>query len=373
VLLRAGDDRRARERDDRGASAIAPFVVPALAAGAVVIVAVGLSERVVPWLVTLERSGAAGGRLQAPLGYWNAMGAVAAIGLALCAGLAGDPARGGRTRKLAAATAPVLGAGLVLTFSRGALLAAAVGLGVVLLARPSRGQALAAGVVAAGAVVAGVVAALLPAVTDLEGARTAQGAVLGAVLVASGAAAALGQRALARNDGGRRFALPRPALLAVGAAVAVAGALALVVALDADRDEPAFGATAERLGSVQTNRSEYWGVALGTWADHPLVGAGSGAFQVEWLRERTIPEGARDAHSLPIETAAELGLAGLLALGLLAGGVVAAAARIGPSGAAAAYGALAAWTVHVCLDWGWEMPSVTLFAVLLAAAVASDP
>ena len=49
------------------------------------------------------------------------------------------------------------------------------------------------------------------------------------------------------------------------------------------------------------------------------------------------------------------------------------AARSGPSGAAAAYGALAAWTVHVCLDWGWEMPSVTLFAVLLAAAVASDP
>jgi hypothetical protein len=25
--------------------------------------------------------------------------------------------------------------------------------------------------------------------------------------------------------------------------------------------------------------------------------------------------------------------------------------------------------VHVCLDWGWEMPSVSLIAVLLAAGV----
>jgi hypothetical protein len=53
------------------------------------------------------------------------------------------------------------------------------------------------------------------------------------------------------------------------------------------------------------------------------VGAGSGAFQVEWLRERTIAEGAHDTHSLPLETAAELGLAGLVALGLLVAGVLA--------------------------------------------------
>jgi len=356
-----------------------PFVVPALAAGAVAIVLAGLSERLAPWLVTLERSAAAGGRLQAPLGYWNAMGAVAAIGLALCAGLAGDPARATRTRALAAAAAAPLGAGLVLTFSRGGLLAAAAGLAVVLVARPSAAQVRAAGLVAAAAGVAGVAAALLPAVKDLEGARTAQGTVLTAVVIAVAAAAAAGQRALARREARRDLAtragaLPRPRLLAVAAAVVVAGCVALVVAADADRDEPAFGATAERLGSVQTNRFAYWRVAISSWADHPLLGAGSGAFQVEWLRERTIAEGARDAHSLPLETAAELGLAGLLALGLLGAGALTAAARLqrdAPGMGAAAFGALAAWGVHVCLDWGWEMPSVTLFAVLLVAAVCA--
>jgi hypothetical protein len=358
---------------------VAPFVVPALAAGAVVIVLVGLSERLVPWLVTLERSGAAGGRLQAPLGYWNAMGAVAAIGLALCAGLAGDPARPVRVRAAAAAAAPALGAGLVLTFSRGGLLAAAAGLAVVLLARPSPAQARAAALAIAGAAVAGVAASLLPAVTDLEGARTGQGTALAAVVLAAAAATAFGQHALMRREARgdlatRAVTLPRPRLLAAAAAIVVAGCLALVVAADADREEPAFGATAERLGSVQSNRFAYWRVAISAWGDDPLLGAGSGAFQVEWLRERTIAEGARDAHSLPLETAAELGLAGLLALGLAVAGVVAGAVRLqrrAPGAGAAAFGALAAWAVHACIDWDWEMPSVTLFAVLLAAAVAA--
>jgi O-antigen ligase len=171
-------------------------------------------------------------------------------------------------------------------------------------------------------------------------------------------------------------ALPRPRLLAAGAVLAVLGCLALVVAADAGRDEPAFGATAERLGSVESNRFAYWRVALSAWADDPILGAGAGAFQVEWLRERDIAEGARDAHSLPLETAAELGVLGLLALGALVAGVAGAAVRLqrrAPGAGAAAFGALAAWSVHVCLDWGWEMPSVSLFAVLLAAALIPPP
>jgi hypothetical protein len=357
ALLRAGAARTA---------------VPALAASAFAIVLVGLSERLAPWLVTLERSRAAGGRLQAPLGYWNAMGAIAAIGVVLCAGLAGDPARALRTRVIAAAGASTLGAGLILSFSRGALLAAAAGLAVVLLARPSPAQLRAAVVTVAAAAVAGVVAALLPAVKDLEGARTSQGAVLTAVIVVAALGAALAQRALSRREDTRVISLPRPRLLAAAAVVAVVGCVALVVAADAGNDEPAFGATAQRLGSVQSNRFAYWKVAVSTFAEHPLVGAGSGAFGVEWLRERTIAEAARDAHSLPIETGAELGLAGLLALALLIGGVLAGAVRlqrVAPGAAAAAFGGLAAWGVHVCLDWGWEMPSVSLTAILLAAAV----
>ena len=63
------------------------------------------------------------------------------------------------------------------------------------------------------------------------------------------------------------------------------------------------------------------------FAEHPLAGVGSGGFRVEWLRERPFKEPAEDAHSIYLETAAELGLLGLAALALLFGGVTACAGR----------------------------------------------
>ena len=366
----------------------ARWVVPALAAGTVAIVLAGLSERLVPWLVTLERSPAAGDRLSAPLGYWNAMGATAAIGLVLCAGIAGELARPARLRAAAAAAAPLLGVGIALSYSRGAILMAGTGLAVVLLLRPRGPQIRAFAIAVAAGGGAAVVALVMPDVSNLaaaEGRRSLQGALLAGVLLAAGAAAAKAQHLAAardaREDDGsgegsaaarRLTARPRlvTAVIVVVAAAAVAG---LAAAESGPRSgDPAFGAQAERLGSVQSNRYRYWQVAVATWADHPLAGAGSGAFAVEWLRRRTVAAAARDAHSLPLETAAELGIAGLLALGLLAAGVIAALVRLqrpAPGSLAAAAGGLAAWSVHAMLDWAWEMPSVTLLAVLLAAVV----
>jgi hypothetical protein len=364
------------------AIAVLPAVVPvavaeaSLAAAAVFVTGYGLSERVVPWLVDLQGSDAAGGRLHQPLGYWNAMGAVAAVALVIVAGIAGDPRRGMRARALAAAAAPLAGAGVALSFSRGALLAAAVGLAVTVLARPARPQLRASVLAVAVAVAAGTVAASLPAVTDLRGARDAQGALLGAVLVACAAAAALAQAALARRERGRDGEpLPRGARRAIGAVAAVVAVTALVLLAAGDRGArtgtPEFGATASRLSSVQSSRYAYWRVAVETWADHPLTGTGAGGFAVEWLRHRTVPEAARDAHSLPLETAAELGLLGLLALAAFAGGVVAAGRRIPSPGAAGLFGGLAAWTAHACIDWAWELPGDALFGLLLAAAIVS--
>jgi hypothetical protein len=85
-----------------------------------------------------------------------------------------------------------------------------------------------------------------------------------------------------------------------------------------------------------------------------------------------VPEVVRDAHSLPIETAAELGIVGLLALALFAGAVgwgAARAYRLDPVATAGPIAALAAWSVHAGLDWLWELPAVTLPALLLAAAL----
>ena len=100
------------------------------------------------------------------------------------------------------------------------------------------------------------------------------------------------------------------------------------------------------------------------FADHPLNGVGSGGFAVEWLQRRDIAEGVRDAHSLYLETAAELGLVGLPRWPLFLGGIVLAARR-GRSRAVVA--ALVAFALHAGLDWDWELPALTLTALLLAA------
>jgi hypothetical protein len=74
VLFRAGWVQRVLE--------------PALAGGALVVTVYALSERLLPDLVTLNHSVTAGGRLEQPLTYWNASGALAAIGVVLCVRLA---------------------------------------------------------------------------------------------------------------------------------------------------------------------------------------------------------------------------------------------------------------------------------------------
>jgi O-antigen ligase len=102
---------------------------------------------------------------------------------------------------------------------------------------------------------------------------------------------------------------------------------------------------------------------------------GAGGFAVEWQRERPAGSaGAVDAHSLYVETAAELGLVGLAALALLLGSIAACAARALRLDFALAAGptaALAASGFHAGLDWDWEMPALTLIAVLLAGVVVA--
>ena len=142
--------------------------------------------------------------------------------------------------------------------------------------------------------------------------------------------------------------------------------------MTADRSPTDYSQATGRLASAQSNRYEYWRVAAGAFADHPLLGVGAGGFQVEWLRERRFEESVRDAHSLYLETAAELGLAGLAALLAMLAGVALAARRAAMPAATAA---CAAWALHAGLDWDWEMPALTLAALLLAAALcaAAEP
>src|SRR5205823_5637512 len=77
--------------------------------------------------------------------------------------------------------------------------------------------------------------------------------------------------------------------------------------------------SAQRLVTLSNDRYAYWGVAVRAFAAHPLIGVGTNGFREEWLAHRPLREITRDAHSLYIETAAELGLVGIALLLTLIG------------------------------------------------------
>ena len=66
-------------------------VEPLLGLGAFVVVGYGIVGRLLPGIVDPEVRRTALGRLEQPLTYWNAVGALAAIGFTLGARVLGDP------------------------------------------------------------------------------------------------------------------------------------------------------------------------------------------------------------------------------------------------------------------------------------------
>ena len=361
---------------------------PVLAAGALLAALYGLAGRLLPDLVEQDLSRRALGRLEQPLTYWNAMGALTAIALVLCARMAGDAERPRAVRVAALAGAVPLGAALYLTYSRGALAALAVGLTALAVLVRGREPLAALGATLLAAVAGAVTVAAFPAVADGEVDPGGQGPAALAVLVAvTAAAAALGAWWRSRPASGADSAATpegagaagRARLVRVGAivalAIALAGGLAVSVASVERVRSGGEGADAARLRSLDSQRYDYWRVALDSFASNPIAGVGAGGFSVEWLRERPAGSaGAADAHSLYAETAVELGLVGLAALGLFIGAIAACvprALRRDPVLVAGPVAALAAFAFHAGIDWDWELPALTLVAVLLAAVVVA--
>ena len=102
--------------------------------------------------------------------------------------------------------------------------------------------------------------------------------------------------------------------------------------------------------------------------DHPIAGSGAGTFVREWYQHRRIRADVQDAHSLYLETLAELGVIGLaLLLWLLAVPVLAAARIRDKPFVAGAFGAYVAYAAHTAVDWDWELPAVTFAGVFCGA------
>ena len=335
-------------------------------------------------------------RLGFPLTYWNALGLLAALGLILCLSLTSDERESSPVRVLAAAAMPVLAATLLLTFSRGAMAVSVLALAVYVVLAHNRGLItglLAAAPLTALAVVRAYEADLLASDAPTSPAAVIQGHELAEVVLLCAAGAAVIRGILLLVDSQlRRIDVSggeRRGVLAAGAGVLALAALVVAVAADLptqiDRQYREFArgppiqstgtATRDRLASASSPaRLDYWRVARQAYGEAPLAGQGAGAFETEWTQRRRNPDSpAVDAHSLYLETAAELGVVGLLLLvtalvSILVG--LAWSAR-GPYRApwVALLCCVGAWMVHAAVDWDWEMPAISI-GVFAAGGIA---
>ena len=376
----------------------ARLMVLGIAAAAVAVAVAALASRTLPEIVS-RSPGLNLDRLAYPITYWNGLGLLAAVGAVLCAHLTCHESEPAWAKRLAAAALPLLAATVHATLSRGAALAALLGVAVYLiLTRPPALLSVGAAVVVptAGALVAAQVATAdrFTAVTP-DAATLADGRWLALALAACALAAGvlrgtagrvLARRAEQREPRRRRVAVRASwrwlAAASVAGVLTVALVTGVVSAYHEQRSGKGAPAGASRLlGTGSSGRSAYWAVALKSAKDHPILGQGAGTFDLAWARQREVARlSVHDAHSVYLETLGELGPVGLalllIALGTIALGLLRRVRRGGPDAAlwAALLTVSLAWLVHAGVDWDWELPAVSvwLFAVG-GAALAEQP
>jgi O-antigen ligase len=141
----------------------------------------------------------------------------------------------------------------------------------------------------------------------------------------------------------------RPAIVVACVAGAIVAAAALIASLGRDNI-----------------RRSYWNAALHDYAAHPVLGSGAGSFGRYWALHKTTKLGALDAHSLFLESLAELGLVGLALVVAYLVTVLLAARAGGGRWRAVTTAAFATYVVHTGIDWDWELPATTLPGIVLA-------
>jgi O-antigen ligase/polysaccharide polymerase Wzy-like membrane protein len=366
----------------RGA-AVAGGVVAATAA----VATYSMVSRLYPGTFGMYTTGGGYGRLYQPIGYWNGLGAFVVIGIVLALGFA---ARGGMlTRMFAAAALIPLAPTLYLTFSRGALVGLGAGL-VALVALDTRRVQLIVATAAGGIGAAGAVLAVHshPGLTTYYrhiGTQTAQGARTAARIVSL---VPLGMGSAALLSGlEARFTVSRAAKTIAGAGMVLAACAAVALAVNRfgnpvdlvhsavhtfEKPAPTFkgGDLNLRLLSLSPNgRVIFWKAAWHDFTAHPAIGSGAGTFARYWLDHRPVHIQVRNAHSLYLETLAELGVAGLaIVLVALLPPLWAGMRQRSHPLAAPVMAAYIAFLVHTGGDWTWQLPGVGLAAVACGAA-----
>jgi hypothetical protein len=332
-------------------------------------------------------------RLQEPLGYWNALALFVVLGVPVALALAADSTRSARSRLTAACALQLMLLTVGLSESRGGLLAVALAAIVGIAAGRERLRSLLCLCLA-------IVASLPPLAFGLTvhaltttgvslSSREGAGGLLALVLVGALAGLVACGRwllALERRLGveSRRARGVRRLVLSTVAAVLVA---ALVATSLSSRGftgtfshawrsftvtQTVSNSNPNRLLSADSYRWTWWKEAAGAFSDRPLGGWGAGSFGVVHLlyRRDTLP--VQQPHSVPLQFLAETGVLGaVLGVGslVLLLGAAARSVRRRPPGserllAAALLAGAFAYGIHSLYDWDWNIPAVTLPALV---------
>jgi O-antigen ligase len=366
-----------------------------IAIGVTITVLLGLASRLLPHVLEIAEGLGTGPRLRYPLGYWNANGALCGIAIAMLLWLSRN-ARWNGLRWIAVAAMPAMMLTLYFTYSRGGLLALAIG--ALCMIALSRDRLWMLGTLA----IAGLGA--LPALLAVPGydsladnfnrqASVDQGASVLLILLA-GIAVSVGLFALWRRQeerGGSRVRraveLSRDPKVLRGAAIALA-VVAVVAAIAVggrawnsfSNSDLAFPTNpAQHFSDFSSaGRHDFWRVAVDAFDEKPLLGHGAGSYQFSWDRLRSIDLTVIDAHSLYLEAFAELGLLGGLIVLALFGtvlwvGISAWRAASGPrrEAHAALFAAMLLFAIAAGFDWFWEIAGLGAVFCLAAGALVA--
>jgi tetratricopeptide (TPR) repeat protein len=386
----------------RGRQAIR-FMVYGLATGIVAIAVVALLSRLhFQWFAVPQVLPGSTKRLSFPIGYWNALAALVAIGipaLLYCA----TGARSLIARSAAGACLPLLALCAFLTASRGGIIEIAVGLVVFVVLAPERPAKLAV-IGAAGAGSALLIAAANQRAALREGLRSALAAHQGNELTAIAIAVALAVALLVAAIVLVERHVERPHLLVVSrrrvTQITAAGLLVVVIVFVAaggvgflhhkwdqfkSANSVASSSTAfARLQSTSgEGRYQYWQVAARAANHKPLTGTGANTFQFQWLQHGVVAGGfVTDAHSLYLQALGDLGYPGLVLISgfilwILGCGVWRVIRSRDPAQrlalAAATAGAFAV-AISAAIDWIWFIPVLPVALFVCAGVIfAPDP
>jgi O-Antigen ligase len=313
---------------------LAPSRWPALvwAVGTVAVVTCGYALLAKVFPATLNASDPFG-RLRVPFSYWNATGLLAALGLPACLWAGGRAAANRWVRALTVPAIAVLLTVLMLSYSRGALIAGLIGLGCWFALVPYRLRAtllLALGAI--GGAIATAWALKHSAITTGNvalAARTSAGHEFGVVLL--GVVAVMAIAGLTAAYGIERIEVAEPVRRRIGTALLVCLAIVPVVGI-AGVAASSRGLTGEishvwteltsptaaqpsnnaaRLAALGNSRPLYWSEGLKVGEHALLAGTGAGGFDTARTRYSSSTSAVAHAHSYVIETFADFGLLGL--------------------------------------------------------------